>query len=151
MCASERGRIALRRTSIRDLQFGIDARTGTMRDLVVATWGFWDEAEVMEQVREDIRAGRSEIIEVDGEAVGLWRLDRLDDHFLLDQVFIVAEHQRRGIGAFLLRQAIDHARLAGVPLRLWVLRINPALHFYEHLGFVIESSTKASHLMRHQA
>jgi hypothetical protein len=35
MCVSERGRIALRRTSIRDLQFAIDARTGTMRDFVV--------------------------------------------------------------------------------------------------------------------
>ncbi len=151
MCVSERGRIALRKASIEDLPFAIDARTGTMRDFVVETWGFWDEAEVMEQVRGDILAGRSEIIEAGGEAVGLWRLDRLGDHFLLDQIFIVAEHQRRGIGAFLLRQAIEHARLAGVPLRLWVLRVNPALHFYERLGFVVESSTQASHLMRHQA
>ena len=141
----------LRRASIQDVQFAIDARTETMRDYVVETWGSWDEAAVKEQVQEDIRAGRSEIIEVDSEAVGLWRLDRLTDHFQLEQVFIVDKHQRRGIGASLVRQAMEHARLASVPLQVWVLRVNPALHFYTRLGFAIESSTGASHLLRYEA
>ncbi|MEO8384266.1 MAG: GNAT family N-acetyltransferase [Betaproteobacteria bacterium] len=141
-------RATLRRASIRDLQFAIDVRTDTMRSYVVETWGFWDHAAVREQVQEDIGAGRSEIIEVDGEAVGLWRLDQLRDHFQLDQIFIVANQQRRGIGASLVAQAMDQARLAGVPLQLWVLRVNPALHFYTRLGFVIASSTVASHLLR---
>jgi len=58
-------------------------------------------------VREDIVAGRLQIIEVEGEQAGLWRLDTLTDYFYSDQIFIVPKHQRRGIGATLVTHAGD--------------------------------------------
>lgn len=142
---------ALRIASFQDLAFAVRVRTEAMREYVVKTWGAWDETATAVQVQEDITSGRSWIIEVDNEAVGLWRLDESEDHFQLDQLFILPEHQRRGIGGAMVRLAIDRARFVGVPLQVWVLRLNPAKRFYERLGFTVHSSTAASYLMRRDA
>jgi len=144
-------RVTLRIASFQDLAFAVRVRTEAMREYVVKTWGAWDEAATAVQVQDDINSERSRIIEVDNQDVGLWRLDESEDHFQLDQLFILPEHQRRGIGGAVVRLAIDRARLAGVPLQVWVLRVNPAKRFYERLGFTVQSSTAASYLMRHDA
>src|SRR5215470_19710462 len=126
-------RPTLRIASFQDLAFAVRVRTEAMREYVVKTWGAWDEAATAVQVQDDINSERSRIIEVDNQDVGLWRLDESEDHFQLDQLFILPEHQRRGIGGAMVRLAIDRARLVGVPLQVWVLRLNPAKRFYERL------------------
>ncbi|NOK02485.1 MULTISPECIES: GNAT family N-acetyltransferase [Myxococcus] len=48
-------------------------------------------------------------------------------------------HQGSGVGTRLLTQVRDEAGKAGVPLRLRVLRTNPARRLYERLGFEVDA------------
>jgi GNAT superfamily N-acetyltransferase len=120
-----------------------------MRDYVVATWGAWNADEAREQIENDVRASRSSIVVMDGQPVGLLHVDELSTHIHLDQLFILPEHQRKGVGHQILVQILERARTVGLPLRLWVLRINPATKFYERLGFKVIEQTPASLHLEH--
>jgi ribosomal protein S18 acetylase RimI-like enzyme len=76
-----------------------------------------------------------QIVEQDGKPVGrimvLWE----KDFALLVDIALLAEHRGRAIGGDLLRGLIQKCTSAGVPLRLQVLKTNPALRLYQRLGF----------------
>lgn len=77
-----------------------------------------------------------QIVEQDGKPVGrimvLWE----KDFALLVDIALLAEHRGRAIGGDLLRDLIQKCTDAGVPLRLQVLKNNPALGLYQRLGFI---------------
>jgi len=81
--------------------------------------------------------GRAEhqIVEQDGKPVGrimvLWEKDSA----LLVDIALLAEHRGRGVGSELLGELVQKCTHAGVPLRLQVLKTNPALRLYQRLGF----------------
>ena len=76
-----------------------------------------------------------QIVEQDGKAVGrimvLWE----KDFALLVDIALLPEHRGRAIGGDLLRDLIQKCSRAKAPLRLQVLKTNPALRLYERLGF----------------
>src|SRR5438105_6455914 len=76
-----------------------------------------------------------QIVEQDGKPVGrimvLWE----KDFALLVDIALFAEHRGLGIGGELLRELIRECSRDRVPLRLQVLKTNPALRLYERLGF----------------
>jgi ribosomal protein S18 acetylase RimI-like enzyme len=49
------------------------------------------------------------------------------------------EFQRDGIGTELVRRMLQRAKELDVPVRLRVLRVNPAKRLYERMGFVVTS------------
>ena len=144
-------RITLRPTTEADGAFAYRVRETTMRDYEVATWGAWNADEAREQIDNDIRGSRSTIVEMDDQPVGLLRVDELSTHIHLDQLFILPEHQRKGVGHQILVQILERAKTVGLPLRLWVLRVNPATKFYERLGFKVIEQTPASLHLEHAA
>ncbi len=137
-------RIAFRPATQSDEAFAFHVRETTMRDYVLETWGVWDADEARAQINEDIRSSRSKIIVIDGQDAGVLRVDELDTHIHLDQLWILPEFQRQGFGRVILVQILEQAKVRGLPLRLWVLRVNPAKEFYERLGFRIIEQTQAS-------
>src|SRR5438270_7334520 len=68
-----------------------------------------------------------QIVEQDGKPVGrimvLWE----KDFALLVDIALLAEHRDRAIGGDLLRELIETFARIGMPLRLQVLKTNPAL------------------------
>jgi ribosomal protein S18 acetylase RimI-like enzyme len=76
-----------------------------------------------------------QIVEQDGKPVGrimvLWQ----KDFALLVDIALLAEHRSRAIGGDLLRDLIQQCARKRVPLRLQVLKTNPALRLYQRLGF----------------
>ena len=52
-------------------------------------------------------------------------------------LFVLAEYQRRGVGRLLLNQAQRQADETGLPVRLRVMKVNPARTFYEQNGFQV--------------
>lgn len=54
-------------------------------------------------------------------------------------IALLPTHQGSGVGTRLLTQVRDEAGKAGVPLRLRVLRTNPARRLYERLGFEVDA------------
>jgi len=137
-------RIATRIAKNGDANFAYDLRERAMRGYVEATWGAWEPMQARAQIDEDISKSRLSIIEVDRVAVGMMRVDEHSSHIHVDQLFLLPQHQNQGIGRFLVESILSAAKVRGLPVRLWVLRVNPARHFYERLGFQIVEETAAS-------
>ncbi len=65
--------------------------------------------------------------------------------------YIVPKYQRRGIGAHVLHLVVAGARASGLPVRVRILRVNPAKHFYERHGFKVVSETPERFFIEHPA
>lgn len=77
-----------------------------------------------------------QIVEQDGEPIGRIMVFRGNAFVLLVDIALLAEHRGKGIGGQLLRDFIQQCLRDRVPLRLQVLKANPALRLYERLGFI---------------
>ena len=77
-----------------------------------------------------------QIIEQDGIPIGRIMVWRQPPAAVLIDIALLPEHRGRGIGGQLIRQLIQECSRQRLPLRLQVLRGNPALRLYERLGFV---------------
>lgn len=69
--------------------------------------------------------------------IGRVMVNRTDDEFRLIDVALLSEFRGTGIGTQLVRTLVDEASLAGKPLRLQVMRTNPAARLYRRLGFAV--------------
>ena len=118
-----------------------------MREYVIATWGTWWEEQSRQETVEQVTAGRTEIIELDGQAIGVQLVDRPGTHIQLVQLYIAKEFQRRGFGTRLLKRLLEEARGSNLPIRLRVLAVNPAKALYERLGFVVVERTPERYSM----
>jgi GNAT superfamily N-acetyltransferase len=95
----------------------------------------WDVAEV-------------EIITSDGADVGWLQKSIQGDALYLEQIFIDAASQNRGIGTGIINRLIDKAKQDGRPVTLGVVKTNPALRLYERLGFRITHEDDRKFYMR---
>src|SRR5215472_10051040 len=77
-----------------------------------------------------------EIIEVDHAPVGRMIVQRDTESTTLVDIALLGEYRGRGIGGSLVRELLEQGREAKVPVRLQVLRTNPAARLYLRLGFI---------------
>ena len=68
-------------------------------------------------------------------AAGRLYVARWSDEIRIVDIALLPDYGNRGIGTTLLRELQSEAAAAGRPLRIHVERFNPALRFYERLGF----------------
>ena len=81
------------------------------------------------------------IILKDGAAIGRLFVAKRDGALRLVDISLLPEHRGAGSGTKLIRDLQNEAEREGVPLRLQVMKTNPALRLYERLGFeVIEDA-----------
>jgi ribosomal protein S18 acetylase RimI-like enzyme len=73
-----------------------------------------------------------------------------NDALYLEQIFIDAAFQRRGIGTEIIRGLIDRATQAGQPVTLGVVKTNPARNLYQRLGFRITHENDRKFYMRRE-
>jgi len=59
------------------------------------------------------------------------------------------DYQRRGIGSHLIERLLAEARSARLPLRLRVLRLDPACALYQRMGFKIVEETPERYFIEH--
>jgi len=139
--------LRLRRATVDDADFAFRVLRETMREYVIATWGTWWEEESRRETLEQVTAGQTQVIELNGLPIGMQLVDRLGTHIQLVQLYIAKEFQRRGIGTQLLRRLFVEARKSHLPIRLRVLAVNPAKALYERLGFVVVERTPERYFM----
>lgn len=77
------------------------------------------------------------IITVDGSAIGWLQTTIDEDALFLGQLYLARSFQRQGIGTEVLHRLIAQAARAPLPIKLTVVKINPALRLYQRLGFRI--------------
>jgi GNAT superfamily N-acetyltransferase len=116
---------------IRELKLDMALQTANLRER-------WNGAEV-------------EIITSDGEDVGWMQSSIRDEARFLEQIFIDAPFQRRGIGTGIIHRLIDRANRANQPVTLGVVKTNPARRLYERLGFRITHEDDRKFYMRREA
>ncbi|MEL6269251.1 MAG: GNAT family N-acetyltransferase, partial [Chloroflexota bacterium] len=88
------------------------------------------------------------VIVVDGKDAGFLVVERPPHETFLSKIMLLPAHQGRGIGADLVRDLIAESHAAGKPVRLRVLKGNPAKSLYERLGFVVIEEHDVRYIMR---
>ncbi len=108
-----------------------------MRAYAEATFGSWNP----KVARDSFIPATHRILQFDGADIGCIELRDLPEAFELNKLYILPAWQRRGIGTRILNDLKILARAVDKPLRLRVLRVNPARRLYERLGLRIEHET----------
>jgi hypothetical protein len=92
--------LTLRRANAEDADFSFRVLKETMRDYAVATWGTWWEEESRRETVEQVTAGRTQIIELDGRPIGVQLVEQAGTHIQLVQLYrerISAAGVRHGV------------------------------------------------------
>lgn len=92
-----------------------------------------------------------EIVYSQGEDIGAIAVVDEGTALYVKFLMIVPAYQRKGFGKLILRQVLKQARKREIPVKLSVIRINPAKAFYEHLGFEVTGSDEYSFFMERQS
>src|ERR1700722_132047 len=123
--------------------------TGTRADELALTG--WNEEQKESFLRMQYEAQRSSyLMQIpdaeysaicwDGEAVGRLIVERTEKEIHVVDIALLPEFRAKGIGSTLMEAILTEARLAAKAVRLHVERFNPALHWYERLGFQVVNS-----------
>ena len=134
--------IALRQATEHDWDFVCVVQESCMREYSERTWGTW-----IPEPRDSFRPEIHEIIQCDGDDIGCIAVIDEPDALLLEKLYILPGHQSRGIGTLLLKRVIERAHASQRPIRLRVLRVNPARLLCERNGFEVDRSTAERHFM----
>lgn len=135
--------IRLRPITDADLEFLWHLHNAALKKYVTATWG-WDEEWQRRNFEERFNADNGTIIVVDKSDAGFWWVNERSDEIFLVSIHLLPEFQRRGIGTRLIRSLTDNSYK---PVRLKVLKVNPARRLYERLGFSISDDLDTHFMM----
>lgn len=113
----------------------------TMRGYVEASLGRWDAELARGSILASLADGSWEVLTLDGAPLGVMAVSDGPDDVWLDELFLEPGFQGRGWGTRLIREVLTAAHARGRPVRLRVLRSNPAQRLYARLGFVVEQAS----------
>lgn len=82
------------------------------------------------------------IVRLNDVAAGRMMVNRSEDEVLLVDVALLPEHRNLGVGSLLMAGLMEEASRGGKSIRLHVERFNPALRWYERLGFKAVSESE---------
>ena len=136
----------LRQATEADYAFLYDLFRATMKVYVAQTWG-WNETVQPDMFKNRFDPEHSQIVVVDGRDVGVLSMERRSDTLFLGNIQILPEEQEHGLGTAIIKTIVEQAHGEGIPVNLQVLKVNPARHLYERLGFVVTGETTTHYLM----
>ena len=128
---------SLRRASAADAAFIYAVTELTLRPHVEAVSRKWATAKMHEKCEKDAVDPNTRIVHAGGIDCGVFNLEIGPTEIWLHSMLLLAEFQRRGIGRYLLQGALAQAKARGIPIRLLVMRANPARFYYEGFGFTV--------------
>lgn len=80
------------------------------------------------------------------EIVGLCLHMEFEGLPLIMSFVVRPDHQRKGVGSYLLKNSISYSSTKYPATRLYVINGNPALEIYEHMGFIKNKSINDMYL-----
>lgn len=106
----------------------------TMQHYIEAAWG-WDEQLQREGFLTSLPIRQFQLLESREQLMGGFHLSEKPDHFILDMILVEPAHQRQGWGTLMAAEIKRTAKRNRKPVRLSVLKTNPAVDFHYKLGF----------------
>lgn len=144
-----REEIEYRRMSSHDVDYLYELCESTMRGYVEKVWGQWNEVDLRKFFAQASKAGAFDEILKRQVRVGAIAVEDHASHLQLEQLYIGEPRQNLGIGTAVVRDLLARATSESKPVRLRVLRPNPAKRLYERLGFVVTEETSERYFMEH--
>jgi GNAT superfamily N-acetyltransferase len=139
--------LRLREATADDSEFAYQTKKAALRKYVEQVWG-WDEDEQRQIHERRFGAQDFRVINLAGMDIGIMSVVVAPDCMKLNQLFLLPEHQGKGIGQKCMLLIMEEARGLGLPVRLRVLKVNPrALAFFQGLGFLRTGETDTHYLM----
>lgn len=130
--------IVLRPSTAADEPFVKDLIFETMHSYVEDTWPNDPEAHRHYYEINKFVPSNTRIIELAGKAVGQLTTTLRADCLFIDELHILPEYQRQGIGGWAIEQVFKEARGRELPVRLTVLTVNrEAQSLYLKMGFTV--------------
>ena len=139
----------LRTSNSTDAEFVYNTVKTTMRDFAIQTWGIWLDKESKSAAIEDTALGKIQIIYVNNEMAGTLQYETNDGVILVSQIYLLPPFQNMGIGGSIVNELKGMSRELNVPIKLSVLQVNSAKHFYTKNGFSIEKETRERAYMQY--
>jgi GNAT superfamily N-acetyltransferase len=139
--------LTLRKARPEDSGFTYRVKRVAFRGYVEKVWG-WDEDEQRQLHEQRFKAQDFRIINLAGKDIGIMAVVVEPDCLRLNQLYLLPEHQGKGIGRECMLMIMEEAHQLGLPVRLRVLKVNPrALAFFQKLGFTRTGETDTHDLM----
>jgi len=92
------------------------------------------EAQTIHYTRHFPKAELS-LVECEGEPIGRLYIDRRETEIRLVDIALLPGWRGRGLGGALLARVLAEGAEKGLPVTIHVEQFNPALRFYQRLGF----------------
>lgn len=124
--------VTFRPTTRNDFDFLWRLHIESMRDYVEKTFD-WDEEIQRGYIAKAADGEVGKILLVDGVDAGFWYVIDSNEDIFLSSIVLLPEFQNRGIGTKLIQELQSGDK----PVRLQVLKVNPARALYERLGFEV--------------
>ena len=127
--------ICLRPATDADFEFFFRLHEQTLGPYVEQVWGWVDEDQ-RAYLQRTIAVEATQVVVVDGVDVGRLNVGHLAGDVYVGLIEIAPDHQKRGVGARILRSVLDCAFVDGMGVQLHVLDVNAGAHrLYRRLGF----------------
>lgn len=139
---------ALRPATTADARALWTIKKSCLRRYVEETWGVWDERLQHEHFSATFDPHETRVIATAAGCIGYLAVRAEPRELNLLNIMIAPAHQHRGLGTAILRELLADAQSRRVPVRLQVLRVNPARALYERLGFAVYEETPTHFRMR---
>ena len=132
---------ARRQATAADRDWLWETKSRCLRGYIEQTYGPWDEDIQRARFDASFEPGEIQVISFGGRDAGFTALRREPKEVQLFNIMIAPEFQNRGLGTAVLRDLLAGARRRRIPVRLQVMKVNPARRLYERLGFVVTEET----------
>lgn len=131
-----------------DAEWLYSVRRATMRGYVEDTFGHWDDDAQRARFHVPAELANMQIIRVENRNAGLLHVEREPAEIFLANIQIEPRFQGHALGSAVIGSLLAEGRQQRRPVRLTVLKSNPAARaLYDRLGFVQSGETLEHVLM----
>lgn len=125
-----------RQGAISDKEWLYKLYCSTMRTYIEQTWG-WDEGYQKNCLETNLYPTKFRIVIVNNNDVGAYLINQENNYYWLEMLLISKKMQGKGLGTAIIKTIQAQTENDRKPLKLSVLKVNPAKKFYSRLGFCV--------------
>lgn len=120
----------------KDKAWLFDLYYSTMKSFIEQTWGWNDEFQ-QHGFETNLRPEYFQVVTDEGIDVGAFLVVNKEDHLWLEMLLVEKNNQNDGIGTWVMECIIKESAERNLPIKLSVIKLNPAKFFYLGLGFSV--------------